>query len=199
MAPRPGTFSPVSPARPSGETLRRPLLVLLAFALAPGAVTVSAAAAAGAATGPTAVTFTVATGTLSITTPDAVNFGTAPVGATSVSGSLGTVTVSDTRSAALRGWTASVTSSDFITGTGTGNQDIPAANVSYSPGLATGTSGTGTFTPGLGGALGSARTAFTASLESGSTTVSWNPTVTVTLPSNIAAGTYSGTITHSVA
>ena len=185
----------------SGETLPRPLLVLLALALAlaPAAVTASAAAAAGASTGPTTVTFTVATGSLSITTPDAVSFGTASVGASSVSGSLGTVTVSDTRSATLRGWTASVTSSDFSTGTGTGNQDIPAANVSYSPGLATGTSGTGTFVPGLGGALGSAKTAFTATLESGSTTVSWNPTVTVTLPANIAAGTYSGTITHSVA
>ena len=98
-----------------------------------------------------------------------------------------------------RGWTATVTSTDFTTGTGTGNQDIPAANVSYSPGLATATSGTGTFLAGLGGALGSARTAFTASLESGTTSVSWNPTVTVTLPSSIAAGTYTGTVTHSVA
>jgi hypothetical protein len=29
--------------------------------------------------------------------------------------------------------------------------------------------------------------------------VSWNPTITVTLPSNAQAGTYTGTITHSVA
>ncbi|HEY2238855.1 MAG TPA: hypothetical protein VGI21_08695 [Streptosporangiaceae bacterium] len=179
--------------------LRRPLFVLLALALAPAAVSVSAAAAAGASTGPTTVTFTVQTGSLSITTPDSVSFGTASIGATTVSGSLGAVTVSDTRSTTLRGWIATVSSSDFITGTGTGNQDIPAANVSYIPGLATSTSGTGTFVPGLGGALGSAKTAFTGSLESGSTSASWNPTVTVTLPSNIAAGTYSGTITHSVA
>jgi hypothetical protein len=179
--------------------LRRPLFVLLALALTPAAVSVTAAAAAGASTGPTTVTFTVqSTGSLSITTPDSTSFGTASVGATSVSGSLGTVTVSDTRSGTLRGWTATVTSSDFLTGTGTGNQDIPAANVSYSPGAGT-TSGTVTIVPGLGGALGSAKTAFTASLESGSTTVSWNPSVTVSLPSNVAAGTYTGTITHSVA
>ena len=38
-----------------------------------------------------------------------------------------------------------------------------------------------------------------ASLAAGNTTVSWNPTVTVTLPSNVAAGTYTGTITHSAA
>jgi hypothetical protein len=175
------------------------LSVLLVFALAPAAVTASAAAAAGASTGPTTVTFTVATGSLSITTPDAVSFGTAAVGAPSVSGPLGTVTVSDSRSGILRGWTATVSSTDFLTGTGTGNQDIAASNVSYSPGLATGTSGAGTFLPGSGGALSSAKTAFTASLESGSTTVSWSPTVTVTLPSNTAAGTYTGTITHSVA
>jgi hypothetical protein len=179
--------------------LRRPLFVLLALALTPAAVSVTAAAAAGASTGPTTVTFTVQTGSLSITTPDAASFGTAAIGATSVSGSLGTVTVSDTRSTTLRGWTATVTSSDFLTGTGTGNQDIPAANVSYSPGAATASSGTGTFVPGLGGALGSGKTAFTASLESGGTSLSWNPTVTVTLPSNVAAGTYTGTITHSVA
>jgi hypothetical protein len=162
-------------------------------------LTASAAGAAGASTGPTSVTFTVVTGTLSITTPDTANFGTTTAGASSVSGSLGTVTVSDSRSTLGRGWTATVSSTDFTTGTGTGNQDIPAANVSYSPGLATATSGTGTFLPGGSGALSSAKTAFTASLESGSTSVSWNPTVTVTLPSNIAAGTYAGTITHSVA
>jgi hypothetical protein len=179
--------------------LRRPLSVLLASALAFAALTASAAGAAGASTGPTAVTFTVVTGTLSITTPDAANFGTTTVGASSVSGSLGTVTVSDSRSGTARGWTATVSSTDFITGSGTGNQDIPAANVSYSPGLATASSGIVTVLAGLGGALGSAKTAFTASLESGSTSVSWNPTVTVTLPATIVAGTYTGTITHSVA
>jgi hypothetical protein len=179
--------------------LRRPLSVLLAFVLTLAALTASAAGAAGASTGPTNVTFTVVTGTLSLTAPDSVSFGTTTAGASSVSGSLGTVTVSDSRSTLGRGWTATVSSTDFTTGTGTGNQDVPAANVSYSPGLATATSGTGTFLAGLGGALGSARNAFTASLESGTTSVSWNPTVTVTLPSSIAAGTYTGTITHSVA
>jgi hypothetical protein len=179
--------------------LRKPLSVLLALALTPAAVTTWAAAAAGASTGPTAATFTVTTGVLSIFTPDAVNFGTAPAGASSISGLLGTVTVTDTRTGALRGWTATVTSTDFVTGTGTGNQDIPAADVQYNPGLTTSTTGTGTFLVGAGGTLGSVRTACTASLETTSTTVSWNPTITVTLPSNVAAGTYTGTITHSVA
>jgi hypothetical protein len=183
-----------------GKPLRKPLIALAALALVPAAVSVTAATAAGASTGPTSASFTLTqTGSLSISTPDSVSWGSVPVGTATVGGSLGTVTVTDTRSGSARSWTASVSSTDFITGAGTGNQDIPAANVSYSPGLATGSSGIVTPLAGLGGALGSARTAFTASLGSGSTSVSWNPTVTVTLPSNLAAGTYTGTITHSVA
>ena len=61
------------------------------------------------------------------------------------------------------------------------------------------TSGVGVFTPGLAGAIGTARTGFTASAETGLTSVTWNPTITVTLPSTAPAGTYAGTITHSVA
>jgi hypothetical protein len=71
--------------------------------------------------------------------------------------------------------------------------------VSYAPGAATSTTGAGTFTPGAGGALGTSQTAFTAASETGATSVTWNPTITVTLPSTVVAGTYTGTITHSVA
>lgn len=109
------------------------------------------------------------------------------------------MTVSDQRTGSLRSWTASVSSTDFITGSGQGAADITAANVSYNPGLATATSGVGVFAPGLAGAIGTARTGFTASAETGLTSVTWNPTITVTLPSTAPAGTYAGTITHSVA
>ena len=50
--------------------------------------------------------------------------------------------------------------------------------VSYAPG-----SGTGTFTPGASGAIGTPQTAFSAASEVGATSVSWDPTITVTLPS----------------
>ena len=47
--------------------------------------------------------------------------------------------------------------------------------------------------------LSTARTAFSVLLAVGNNTVAWNPTVVVTVPASAVAGTYTGTITHSVA
>ena len=122
---------------------------------------------------------------------------------THVSAPLGTVTVTDDRAPDQGQWAASVTTSDFTTGTGTPSTDetIPAADVNYAPGLAASPSGVATFTPGTAGALGgeTALTAFSASAEDGISSVSWTPTITVTPPASTVAGTYTGTITHSVA
>ncbi|MGA2827804.1 MAG: hypothetical protein ABSF03_17025 [Streptosporangiaceae bacterium] len=107
--------------------------------------------------------------------------------------------MSDNRAQLNGTWTASVISTSFTTGTGTGPETIPASDVGYAAGTATTTTGIGTFTPGAGGALGTSRTAFTASAEAGITTCVWDPTLTVTLPSTVLAGAYAGTITHSVA
>ena len=99
-------------------------------------------------------------------------------------------------------WTASVVSSPFTTSDGDGNNaTIAASNVSYLPGLTTASTGVGVFAPGLTSAfgIGTSATAYTAVAEVGATSVSWNPTITITLPSNTQAGTYTGTITHSVA
>jgi len=38
----------------------------------------------------------------------------------------------------------------------------------------------------------------TATGVSGNNTAAWNPTITVTIPANALAGTYSTTISHSV-
>jgi hypothetical protein len=70
------------------------------------------------------------------------------------------------------------------------------------PGALTAQTGTGVFAPGLLTALtniSTPQTAYTAVAEVGATSVSWNPTITVTLPSSVVAGTYTGTITRSVA
>ena len=95
-----------------------------------------------------------------------------------------------------------MTTSAFTTGTGTPSTDetIPAADVNYAPGRHQPT-GVVTFTPGTAGALGgeTALTAFSASAENGISSVSWAPTITVTPPASTVAGTYTGTITHSVA
>ena len=79
--------------------------------------------------------------------------GTAAIGAANVSGTLGTVTVTDQRaSLSLASWTTRVTSSAFTTGGASQNETIPATDVGYNPGLATtAQTGIGVFAPGLPG------------------------------------------------
>jgi hypothetical protein len=162
-----------------------------------------AAQAATASSGPTTTTFSVSGGSLNITAPASASLGTAAIGAANVSGSLGTVTVTDQRaSLSLASWTASATSSAFTTGQASPNETIPATDVGYNPGVQTNQTGIGVFAPGVLTALtniSTPQTAYTAVAEVGATSVSWNPTITVTLPSSVVAGTYTGTITHSVA
>jgi hypothetical protein len=179
--------------------VRRSRYVAIALVCAAAVVLAQDAAAARADSSPTTATFTINGGSLSITTPGSASLGTVTVGAPSVSAALGTVTVSDQRAQLSGSWTATVSTSTFTTGAGTAPLTIPIANVGYVPGSASTTSGTGTFTPGSGGALSTAQTAFTATAETGVTSCSWSPTVTVTLPSAVVVGTYTGTITHSVA
>ncbi|MFI6796630.1 ice-binding family protein [Streptosporangium canum] len=135
-------------------------------------------------------------GVLSITMPAPTNLGSARVA--TVSAHLGDVTVIDNRGAPATAWTAIVTSTDFTTGDATTPETIPKEYITYSPGSATTTTGDATFTPGTPGDLGSARIAFSASDVTGDNSATWNPTITVTLPAGVIAGTYTGTITHSV-
>ena len=61
---------------------------------------------------------------------------------------IGAVSVTDQRGSLLGSWTASVTSSDFTTGTQTAEETIAKANVSYWSGAATASTGVGVFAPG---------------------------------------------------
>jgi hypothetical protein len=170
----------------------RPLVV----ALVAGILTLGVASPALA--GPTAATVTITGGSLSITVPaDAGNLGTRAntvLGAT-ISGSLGQVRVDDARSAAAgSGWIASVISTAFTPPSG---PTIGAAAVGYAAGPITKV-GTATFTaddpPDLTGVV----PAVTATGITGDNSATWNPTITVTVGGGMAAGVYSGTITHSV-
>jgi hypothetical protein len=144
--------------------------------------------------------------TLSITAPASKNLGTVATGSSSISAQLGTVTVT---SIGVFGasFTATVTTTVFTTGGQTANETIAKSAVSYWSGTATSTVGLGTVaTPGqptAGNAvvLTNSVTAFTGAGTAlvNVIGVSWNPTVTVSLPSNAVAGVYTGTITHSVA
>lgn len=145
----------------------------------------------------TNTTFSLNGGALSVTVPASTALSDAATGAASLSGSLGTVTVDDARGGTA-GWTASVTSTSFTGQTQVSPTVIANTSVSYAPGLATSTSGVVVATPGLGGAMGTSQTAFSGAAVVGNNSVSWAPTITVTLPSDALADSYAGTITHSV-
>jgi hypothetical protein len=156
-----------------------------------------------AATTTTIATSPTSTGGVSISAPNEVTLSSASLAAGSTSGSLGLISVSDTRGALAGGWTVKVSASAFTTGSGSAAETIPAGSVYYWSGVATSTSGAGLFTPGQANevaaqSLASMRTAYTAA-TTGSSSASWRPTIEVRFPTGAVAGQYSGTIVHSVA
>jgi alpha-tubulin suppressor-like RCC1 family protein len=165
------------------------------------AVTVTATATTGSAPG-IAVAVEPA-GFLTISVPPSATL-PATTDGHNTSGQLGRVTVTDNRALASTAWTATVSSTSFVTGTGGAGRTIGNSDVSYWSGPALITSGRGRFTPGQATAadavnLSAARDAFSLSAGSGVNSVSWNPTLSVSVPTSVAAGTYTATITQSAA
>jgi hypothetical protein len=146
----------------------------------------------------TSATVTVTGGSLSITVPaTAGNLGTRANTVTggTISGSLGQVQVNDARSAAAgSGWVASVISTAFTPPAG---PTIGAAAVGYAAGPITKV-GTATFTANNRSDLTGTAAAVTATGITGDNSATWNPTINVAVGGSVAAGVYSGTITHSV-
>ena len=169
------------------------------------AVTVPATAAAGtytgtltqAITGTTStasvtVTFTVTSGALTLSVPVAANLGSGAPG-TTISAPIGPVTVTDDRALLAASWTVTVAETDFANGA----QTIPATDASYAPGTIT-TTGVITVIPTSVTLANSAQTVVTGTDGVGDNTATWDPTVAVTVPATAAAGTYTGTLTHSI-
>jgi hypothetical protein len=158
------------------------------------ALLVSVALPASAApSGTTTTTFTLSTGTLDIAVASNASLPGGNSGATSVSGQIGFVTVTDSRGNIL-GWTASAASTAFA-----GDSGTTSTAVSYSSGTV---SKTGTLTVASSGTVGLTTTpapVVLGTLVVGNNTATWNPTLTVTLPPNSLAGSYTGTVTTSVA
>ncbi|HEV2890727.1 MAG TPA: hypothetical protein VGX28_10155 [Frankiaceae bacterium] len=178
--------------------MRKRLAVALSLASAGSMVVLAAPADAGQG-----VTFTLTAGALQVSDPADKALGTVATGTASITSTLGNTTVTDNRGALLGTWTASVAGTDFTTGLGTADETITKDNVSYYSGVATASSGTavrvpGQATPLTSQALSASRTAFSATGVVGNNSTTWVPTVVVTIPSDSVAGTYSGTITHSV-
>ncbi|XVQ85665.1 hypothetical protein ACQP2K_43945 [Microbispora siamensis] len=139
---------------------------------------------------------------LEITVPGSVNLGSGPAGG-SISASMGTVTVTDTRGGNPP-WTATVTATNFTTGAGSPSETIPNSDIAYWSGPVTAASGAGTRSPGQLTAaqsvpLSSAVTAFSGHKTGEDLySVSWAPTLVVTIPAAAAPGVYTGVVTHSV-
>lgn len=171
-------------------TITRGLVLVTAATLA----TVGTAGTAQASD--TTTTFIVDGGAMSISAPAAADLGEVATGAASVQGSLGPVTVTDERGALVAEWGVTASSSNFTTGGATAAETVPKANVLYTPGATTASSpATGVFTP-TPGALGLPLPIYTGAAV-GNNSATWNPTITITLPAQAVAGTYTGTITHS--
>jgi hypothetical protein len=160
---------------------------------------------ASAATTGTSTTFTLTGGAISITVPGStVNLGSVSVAGSPITGHLGTITINDGRGLLNGGWTGTVSSSHFTTEGQTAHEPVAATNVAYWSGAATATLGLSTLagiqlTSGAAVAINAAQTAFTAGSLIGNNSASWNPTLIVTIPGSSVVGTYTGTVTHTVA
>lgn len=146
----------------------------------------------------TSASFTLNAGVLSISAPAGpVSLGSQLVSAnaSTISGSLGVVTVTDQRGGATA-WVASVIVTAFTPTTGPAVTAIAASHVGYSAGTVTEV-GVTTAQPATTDLTGVSPVVNGTS--TGLSTASWNPTITVALPPNAAPGVYTATITHSVA
>lgn len=181
--------------------MARTAALVTATALAATGLLTALAGPASAA-GDTVTTFTItgAANGLSVSSPGTASaIGTAAAGASSLSGSLGAITVTDTRAALTATWTAKVSATDFTTGGGSANETVQKSAITYSSGVGTAQLGqVGAMVPSLNVSL--AGTGGTAATWAGvgNNTVTWTPTLTFSLLASQVAGTYTGTITHSV-
>lgn len=171
-----------------------------------GLLMAAAVTLAPSAQASTSATFTLTGGALTITEPTgtANNLGslTSTPLSTTTTGTLGPTTINDARGS-LAGWTVSIAGTTFTTAT-TGAVAIAAsAAVAYLTVPATLVSGTAVVTnthvlPASGLALGAAA-AFMTATTVGSNQITYNPSIQVTIPSGALSGTYTGTITQTVA
>jgi len=168
-----------------------------------GGMTASLAAHADTMPPPvgTETTLGVQGGALTLTAADSALFDSISAGQSSAGGQLGVITVTDMRAELDGTWTASAVASDFANTDVPAAAVIPATDLTYSPGAPTAHSGNATFGYGADAQMDNSASviAYTTDDEIGVASVSWNPTVSIAVPSDVVAGTYVGTITHSLA
>jgi hypothetical protein len=173
-------------------------MIFSALALAGSAALVGVAAvpALAATADVTSATVTVDAGVLSITVPETAALSTVLPGQNSIA-TLGVTKVADTR-AGTANWTATVTLTAMTGNVGGSTVTIPSTGAEYLAGTAT-TTGTSTLaTPTTVTNLSTAKTSEATTGVNGNNSASWTATLTVPIPAQVLAGTYSGVMTQSV-
>jgi hypothetical protein len=140
----------------------------------------------------TVTTFELTGGPLTLSTAGTATLAAGTTGDLSVTGSLGDTTVTDPRGVET-GWIVTTSSTSFLNGATT----ITPADVAYASGAVAETGTVDVATTDLEDMT--VATAVATATASGNNIATWNPTLTVTLPASALAGTYTGTITTSVA
>ena len=168
---------------------------LFATVAAAGALAAAVIAPAVSNAADTVLTFSVAGGALTITAPASQAL---TVTGNTASGGITPVVVSDQR-LGINGWTASAISSSFDKPLPAA-ASIPATAVTYSAPLLPARTGVSTVAGVLvPQTIDSTTSVVVATAVIGANTATWTGTVSVTLPSDVVAGDYTGTVTHSVA
>jgi hypothetical protein len=167
--------------------LRKPLAIgAVATALVAGSALPASAAE-------TDTTFELTAGALSISQAPSADLGADPSGTTTVSGSLGPVSVTDARGGTAS-WNVSGSSTAF-----TGALGSSSTAVQYTGGLVN-TTGVSVVPAGVPTTLTEEPAVVVGpAVVSGNNTASYAPTLAVTMPASALADDYSGTVTTSVA
>ena len=172
--------------------MRKSLFATVAVASALAAAVITPAVSNAV---PTNVTVVVAGGALTITAPTSQAL---TVTGNTASGGITPVVVSDQR-LGINGWTASAISTAFDK-PAPDPASIPATAVTYSAPLLPARTGVSTVAGVLvPQTIDSTKSVVVATAVVGANTATWTGTVSVALPSDVVAGTYTGVVTHSVA
>jgi hypothetical protein len=182
--------------------MKKSIIGVLGAAALVGAAVMSTSAASAATNPDTGVTFAVTGGDLTINAPTGVALvpGGTDTGlpGTNVVGLMGDTTVTDNRALDGAIWNATVSESDFTTGTGTSAETIAASYATYAPGTVT-TTGTVTTSEADSATLSNgAQDVVGGSLIEGDNTATWDATVVVAIPDTAVVGAYTGLLVSSV-
>jgi len=176
--------------------MRKITFAAIALAGSAALVGVTAVPAFAATTADTPATVTVEAGVLSITVPATASLSTGVPGADSTV-DLGATVVTDER-AGTENWTANVTL-PALTGDAEGSTEtIPTTGATYLADTATLTGSPTVTAPAPVTDLSTAKTSQVTTAVSGNNSASWTATLTVPIPDQVLADSYTGTMTQSV-